>query len=135
MTDQSEVLHGSAQRSVSLARQIAGAVFTMAVLLGAVKTPPAIAQTAPQAKSAGSAACRMESIDYKGWKAQQISNRWVQLIIVPQNGGRLMQVIFDGHAYLFVNPKLAGKYMQPSDDEWFNYGGDKALAIARGRRR
>jgi hypothetical protein len=49
--------------------------------------------------------CRVEAVDYKGWQAQQLSNRWVQLIVVPQNGGRLMQVIFAGHPYRFVNPK------------------------------
>ena len=69
--------------------------------------------------------CKVESVDYKGWKAQQLSNGWVQLVIVPQNGGRLMQVTFAGHAYLFVNPKLAGKYFPPSGSDWFNYGGDK----------
>jgi len=79
-----------------------------------------------------SAQCRVESVDYKGWQAQQISNRWVQLIIVPQNGGRLMQVTFAGHAYLFVNPKLAGKYLPPSASHWFNYGGDKIWLLPEG---
>ena len=88
MTDNSEVLHGSAERSVRLARQIVEAVFVMAILLGGAKTAPAVAQTTPQSKFAGNVACHVESIDYKGWKAQQISNRWVQLIIVAQNGGR-----------------------------------------------
>src|SRR5205807_221549 len=132
MTHTSEVLHGSVEPSAGLARQIAGAVFIMVVLLGAAQAPSAVAQTTPQAKSSENVACRVEGIDYKGWKAQQISNRWVQLIIVPQNGGRLMQVSFNGHDYLFVNPKLAGKYMQPSDDQWFNYGGDKLWLLPEG---
>ena len=76
--------------------------------------------------------CRIEAVDYKGWQAQQISNRWVQLIVVPQNGGRLMQVTFAGHSYLFVNPKLAGKYFQPSSSQWFNYGGDKLWLLPEG---
>ena len=76
--------------------------------------------------------CRVEPIDYRGWQAQQISNRWVQLIVVPQNGGRLMQVTFDGHAFLFVNPKLAGKYFPPSPGQWFNYGGDKIWLLPEG---
>ena len=76
--------------------------------------------------------CRVEAIDYKGWHAQQLSNRWVQLIIVPQNGGRLMQVTFAGHAYLFNNPKLAGKYFPPSSNQWFNYGGDKLWLLPEG---
>ncbi|MGB6384305.1 MAG: hypothetical protein WBD25_11945 [Terriglobales bacterium] len=113
-------------------KQIAGAVFTVVVLLCAYHTPSAVAQTASQAKPAVNAECRVESIDYQGWKAQRVSNRWVQLVIVPQNGGRLMQVSFDGHAYLFVNPKLTGKYIPPSQDEWFNYGGDKLWLLPEG---
>jgi hypothetical protein len=76
--------------------------------------------------------CRVQSLDYRGWRAQQISNRWVQLILVPQNGGRLMQVTFAGHSYLFVNPKFAGKYLPPSSNEWFNYGGDKLWLLPEG---
>ena len=76
--------------------------------------------------------CRLEAKDYKGWQAQQISNRWVQLIVVPQNGGRLMQVTFAGHSYLFVNPKYEGKYLPPDSGKWFNYGGDKLWPLPEG---
>ena len=74
----------------------------------------------------------MEAVNYKGWQGQQLSNRWVQLVVVPQNGGRLMQVTFAGHSYLFVNPKLAGKYFPPSASQWFNYGGDKLWLLPEG---
>jgi hypothetical protein len=91
----------------------------------------------PHASSAQSSSpkkgeCRIEAVNYKGWQAQQISNRWVQLIVVPQNGGRLIQVVFNGHSYLFVNPKLAGKYLPPSSTDWFNYGGDKLWLLPEG---
>src|SRR5579862_4253265 len=76
--------------------------------------------------------CRIESVDYKGWHAQQISNRWIQLVMVPQNGGRLIQVTFGGHPYLFVNPKFAGKYLPPDSSQWFNYGGDKIWLLPEG---
>lgn len=76
--------------------------------------------------------CRVESVDYRGWQAQQLSNRWLQLVVVPQNGGRLMQVTFAGHPFLFVNPKLAGKYMPPTSGQWFNYGGDKLWLLPEG---
>lgn len=76
--------------------------------------------------------CRVEAVNYKGWDAQQLSNSWVQLIVVPQNGGRLMQVTFNGHAYLFNNPKLAGKYFPPTASKWFNYGGDKIWLLPEG---
>ncbi len=76
---------------------------------------------AQQKPEVAAAACQVEEINYMGWQAQQVSNPWVKLIFVPQNGGRLMQVIFDGHPYLFVNPRYAGKHLPPSNSEWFNY--------------
>jgi len=82
--------------------------------------------------AAQSSSCRIEATNYKGWSAQQISNRWVTLEIVPQNGGRLMQVIFAGHPYLFVNPKYEGKYLPPDSSRWFNYGGDKLWLLPEG---
>jgi hypothetical protein len=85
-----------------------------------------------QANTGKSSSCRVEAVDYKGWHAQQVSNQWVQLVFVPQNGGRLIQVTFAGHPYLFVNPKLAGKYFPPSSNEWFNYGGDKIWLLPEG---
>jgi hypothetical protein len=85
-----------------------------------------------QANPPASADCRVEAVNYKGWQGQQLSNRWVQLIVVPQNGGRLIQVTFAGHPFLFVNPKLAGKYFPPSNSEWFNYGGDKLWLLPEG---
>ena len=97
-------------------------VVTMCSLL------PAFSQSNPPRK----VDCRVEAVDYKGWHAQQLSNRWVQLIVVPQNGGRLMQVIFSGHPYLFVNPKFAGQYLPPSATQWFNYGGDKLWLLPEG---
>jgi len=88
----------------------------------------ALAQANPQSTPE----CRVEALDYKGWHAQQLSNKWVQLIVVPQNGGRLMQVTFAGHPYLFVNPTLAGKYQLPTAGQWFNYGGDKLWLLPEG---
>src|SRR6266436_2367777 len=67
---------------------------------------------APRAAPAP-ANCRVEPVNYKGWQAQQVSNAWITLIFVPQIGGRLMQVTFDGHPYLFVNEHYAGKQLPP----------------------
>jgi hypothetical protein len=90
------------------------------------------ASASGQSNPPANADCRVEAIEYKGWHAQQLSNRWVKAIIVPQNGGRLMQVTFAGHDYLFVNPKFAGKYLPPSSSQWFNYGGDKLWLLPEG---
>jgi hypothetical protein len=73
--------------------------------------------------------CQVQAVGFDGWQAEQISNAWVRLTIVPQLGGRLMQVRFGDHDYLFVNPEYKGKYYPPSEGaekgKWFNYGGDK----------
>ncbi len=79
-----------------------------------------------------SSSCRVEAMNYKGWGAEQLSNRWLKLLVVPQNGGRLMQVIFNGHPYLFVNPLYEGKYLPPDPSRWFNYGGDKLWLLPEG---
>src|SRR4051794_30200632 len=96
-------------------------------LIGAVIVP---AQN--QAVQSAHPACRIEVTNYKGWHAQQLSNRWLQLIVVPQNGGRLMQVVFGGHSFLFVNPKYVGQYFPPDPIRWFNYGGDKLWPLPEG---
>jgi hypothetical protein len=81
--------------------------------------------------------CRVRPIEFQGWKAEELSNDWVRLFIVPQLGGRLMQIEFGGHAYLFVNPKYKGKYFPPEQDsktsQWFNYGSDKVWPLPEGR--
>jgi hypothetical protein len=100
------------------------------VCLGGILTIPTQAGT--RIAEPANVQCRVEPLDYRGWQAQQLSNRWVQLIVVPQNGGRVMQVSLAGHPYLFVNPKYAGKYLPPSSSQWFNYGGDKLWLLPEG---
>jgi hypothetical protein len=82
------------------------------------------------------ASCKIQPTSFEGWKAQQISNQWVTLTIVPQLGGRVMQVTLGNHPYLFVNPQLKGKYFPPSEGaekgKWFNYGGDKIWPLPEG---
>src|ERR1700689_943385 len=58
--------------------------------------------------------CQIRPIVFDGWQAEEVMNDWVQLTFVPQLGGRLMQVTFNGHPYLFVNPKYKGKYISPA---------------------
>lgn len=103
--------------------------FAILILLSLAAVP---AESQSQSTTQPANSCSVEPVDYQGWHAQQLSNHWVQLIIVPQNGGRLIQVTFDGHPYLFVNPQFAGKYFPPTNDKWFNYGGDKLWLLPEG---
>lgn len=80
--------------------------------------------------------CRMQPTTFEGWKAEELFNDWVRLTFVPQLGGRLMQVEFGGHRYLFVNPQYKGKYFPPVEAvkqrQWINYGGDKLWPLPEG---
>jgi hypothetical protein len=83
-----------------------------------------------------SPACRIESKNFEGWPSEELSNPWVKLTIVPQLGGRMMQVAFTGHPYLFINPKYKGQYIPPNSEaakgRWINYGGDKIWPMPEG---
>src|SRR5215831_7800467 len=108
-------------------------ILLFVVVLGFLRLDAQVAiQSSSPTDSAWSSRCRVEAVDYQGWQAQRIWNSWVELMVVPKNGGRLMQVRFNGHSYLFVNPKLAGKYLPPSQDHWYNYGGDKVWLLPEG---
>src|ERR1700686_1244327 len=89
-----------------------------------------------QTSSVSHQPCKIQSTTYEGWPAQQLSNQWLKLIIVPQLGGRVMQVTFAGHPYLFVNPQLKGKHFPPltpaDKPTWYNYGGDKIWPMPEG---
>jgi Domain of unknown function (DUF4380) len=78
--------------------------------------------------------CQISPTSFDGWQAQQISNQWVRVTIVPQLGGRVMQVTFNGHNFLFVNPKYQGQYTPPAEanGKWINYGGDKIWPLPEG---
>ena len=82
--------------------------------------------------------CAIHPVDYKGWSAQEIRNDWVTLTIVPRLGGRVMQVAFGPHTYLFVNKAYEGKYLPPLEpgapSKWYNYGGDKIWPLPEGRK-
>jgi hypothetical protein len=107
-------------RSVSL--------LVLACLLGGP-----VGQTATTSAPRG---CQIGNKNYYGWKAVSVSNPWITLMIVPQLGGRLMQVTFGGHDYLWVNDQLKGQYFSPdisaARKRWFNYGGDKIWPMPEG---
>jgi Domain of unknown function (DUF4380) len=82
--------------------------------------------------------CSIRPMNYKGWNAEEIRNEWVRLTFVPQLGGRLMQVAFGQHQYLFVNKRYEGQYLPPlapdAPPTWYNYGGDKIWPLPEGRK-
>jgi hypothetical protein len=96
---------------------------------------PSYAPAQTPTTAASETGCSLKPVEFDGFHAQELSNEWVKLDFVPQLGGRLMQVTFAGHPYLFVNPEFQGKYIPPPDDpkgKWFNYGGDKVWPMPEG---
>jgi hypothetical protein len=89
---------------------------------------------AGRAHAASAANCTVQETNYNGWKAEQLANQWVKLEIVPQLAGRLMQVTFGDHDFLFVNDQLKGQYNPPdtAQHRWYNYGGDKIWPMPEG---
>ena len=105
------------------------AVRVLVLALG-IAGAAAMAQESPAAAQP----CTIRATTFDGWPAQEMQNSWVQLIFVPELGGRLMQVTFNGHPYLFVNPQWEGKYIPPDQarGRWINYGGDKIWPLPEG---
>ncbi len=119
------------------ARNTAGLLAAFAILeFLAIATGHLCFGAAPQKSLAKetSGHCTVQPANYDGWKAEQLSNRWVKLTIVPQLGGRLMQVTFGGHDYLYINDQLKGQVNPPDAEHhrWYNYGGDKIWPMPEG---
>ncbi len=82
---------------------------------------------------ASTSGCTVRSTNYLGWEAEELANPWVKLEIVPQIGGRLIQVTFGGHDFLYINPQFKGKVI-PLENKGaeHNYGGDKIWPLPEG---
>ena len=82
----------------------------------------------------GKIRCRESS--YRGWKSLMFRGNGVELQIVPECGGRVMQFALGGKEFFWVNPRLAGKLPPPrglaADGGWLNYGGDKLWPAPQG---
>ena len=80
--------------------------------------------------------CMLSQAHYQGWQTQRLANGLVELHVVPQLGGRVMQFQCGDREFLWVNPQLAGKLSPPSglkdDGSWLNYGGDKLWPAPQG---
>jgi len=73
---------------------------------------------------------------YKGWKSLLIKNNWLSLHILPELGGRIIQIDLDGYEFLFINPSLAGKEPDSTrlgeNNAWLNFGGEKIWPAPQG---
>jgi hypothetical protein len=77
-----------------------------------------------------------ETSTYQGWKALVLENELVQLQVVPEIGGRVMQYALGDKEFFWVNPDLCGETSPitglAADGTWLNYGGDKLWPAPQG---
>ena len=73
---------------------------------------------------------------YRGWRSLRLSNGLIELHVVPEIGGRVMQFRLGEKEFLWVNSRLEGALPPPgglgSDGAWLNYGGDKLWPAPQG---
>ncbi|MEN9468882.1 MAG: hypothetical protein RL630_615 [Verrucomicrobiota bacterium] len=73
---------------------------------------------------------------YQGWETLRLANPLIELQILPEIGGRIIQFKLGDREFLWVNPQLAGKYPEPNglnaEGGWFNIGGDKLWPAPQG---
>jgi hypothetical protein len=72
----------------------------------------------------------------RGWQTVCLSNGLINLQVLPEIGGRIIQFRLGGKEFLWVNPRLAGKLPLSNglaaDGGWFNVGGDKLWPAPQG---
>ena len=56
--------------------------------------------------------------NFKGWHAYALRQGHLALHIVPQVGGRLMGITFNGFELCFVHPQLQGRTFDGSEQAW-----------------
>ena len=60
--------------------------------------------------------CTLTRCDYRGWQAVHLSNGIVELDIIPQLGGRVMQYRLGSHEFFYVNPRHCGRVYSPTEN-------------------
>ncbi|MEO0600170.1 MAG: hypothetical protein AAF211_01970, partial [Myxococcota bacterium] len=84
----------------------------------------------------------MQGIDrerYLGWDAWRMRRGGLELVVVPQIGGRVMNVVWRGEDLLFVHPELAGKVVDVTATEdkrtlgFLLWGGEKTWLAPQSR--
>lgn len=75
-------------------------------------------------------------VTYEGWDTLLLENDLVQLHVVPDIGGRVIQYALGEKEFFWVNPELTGKTSPKTgldpDNDWMNYGGDKLWPAPQG---
>jgi hypothetical protein len=80
--------------------------------------------------------CRISYEDYCGWETIRLSNAILDVFVVPEIGGRIIQLCLGPHEFLYVNPRHQGRVYPAKENcaaaGWKNYGGSKVWPAPQG---
>lgn len=80
--------------------------------------------------------CRIDIANYQGWESFRLSNGILELFVVPQIGGRIIQLRLGDREYFYVNPRHAGRVYRKDENNfdagWKDYGGCKVWPAPQG---
>jgi len=80
--------------------------------------------------------CEVSAETYLGWNAVRLGNGLVDLFVVPEIGGRIIQLRMGGEEYLYVNARHQGRVYGANENDvragWKNYGGAKVWPAPQG---
>jgi hypothetical protein len=80
--------------------------------------------------------CRVANLHFGGWRALTLKNGIIELFVVPEIGGRAIQLRFCGSDLFYVNPRHAGRVYRAQENSfeggWKNYGGSKVWPAPQG---
>jgi len=81
-------------------------------------------------------AAQVEEVNYKGWKCLKLSNKNTEVYVAPEIGGRIIQYVYMGRPFFWVNKQYEGKVFPISEnnklENWKSYGGDKVWPAPQG---
>jgi hypothetical protein len=76
-------------------------------------------------------ACSITTAHDYGWEGVALDNGLIRLFVVPQLGGRIMQLALAGRELFYINRNYAGRIVS-SPAGWINYGGSKVWPAPQG---
>jgi len=88
------------------------------------------------ARPTSNSPCSITREIYSGWNAIGLGNGLFKLFIVPEIGGRVIQLRLGAQDCFYVNPRHLGRVYSPEqnnfDSGWKNYGGSKVWPAPQG---
>jgi len=80
--------------------------------------------------------CTVTKENYRGWRAIRLANGILELFVVPEIGGRVIQLRVGDLDLFYVNHRHEGRVYRPEENDldsgWKNYGGSKVWPAPQG---